>query len=135
MVRFRRKKGTTVCSEPEVDGVQVQYCYCTTDNCNRDNLCSCSSNSGFLKCQQCGKLESGFKCDGPDDQGVSKECPAPGLACFYHKYDNGDTYRGCTIESGPEVCFKGDDSKKCQCKSENCNIDEECYPQSRCDFK
>ena len=128
--------GQNGCQTQEVAGVQVEYCYCTSDNCNQDNQCSCSSgsSSGKMKCQHCGTLESGYKCDSPDDQGESKECLAPGMVCFYHKYDNGDTYRGCTIESGPEVCFEADDSKKCQCQTENCNIDEECYPQSRCDF-
>ena len=112
-------------------GVSITNCYCTTDNCNQDDLCSCPGEE-VLKCRQCSKLETGFKCDGSDDQGELKACPDPNLVCFFHEYDNGDTYRGCTIETGPEACFEGDDSRKCQCKSDNCNRDKECYPQSRC---
>ena len=120
--------GENGCQSQVVDGVEIQYCYCTSDDCNL-NACSCPSR---LKCRQCGELDTGFKCEGPDDQGELKECPDRNLICFHHDYDNGDTYRGCTIETGPEACFEGDDSRKCQCKSDNCNRDKECYPQSRC---
>ena len=115
--------GQDRCITQEVAGVQVEYCYCTSDNCNQDSQCSCSSSSssGTIKCRQCGDIESGFKCDSPEDQGKSIECPADGVTCFYHIYHNGDTYRGCNIESGPSTCLRGKISADCRCKGDNCN--------------
>ena len=120
--------GQDGCQTQEVAGVEVEYCYCTADNCNQDNRCSCSSSSssGSIRCQHCGNIESGFKCDSPNDQGKSKECPADGLTCFYHRYHNGDTYRGCNIESGLTTCLRGKISTDCRCKGDNCNKDEDC---------
>ena len=55
-------------------------CFCTTDNCNKDNQCDCSSSTG-LKCQRCDG-ENG-QCSSPSDNGQSVTCDEDQDACFY----------------------------------------------------
>ena len=65
------------------------------DNCNEGTKCNCGGSGddgpgegggSGIKCRQCGKIESGFKCKGADDNGKSETCPADGVTCFYHRY-------------------------------------------------
>ena len=69
------------------------------DNCNEGNKCNCGgsgendsgeggggSGSAKIRCRQCGRIESGFKCERADDNGRSETCPADGVTCFYHRY-------------------------------------------------
>ena len=68
------------CVNFDFDGYQVAECFCTTDNCNKDNQCDCSSSTG-LKCQRCDG-ENG-QCSSPSDNGKSVTCAEDQDACFF----------------------------------------------------
>ena len=84
------------CINIDHDGIVGYVCYCTTDNCNKDNQCDCSSStqapttqaptttSSRLKCQVCDMYGDGTgACSNDDDNGESMECEEGADVCEY----------------------------------------------------
>ena len=72
--------GVNCKSESEGD-VSSVVCTCDSNNCNKDDGCTCQEPVWGLKCQQCDG--DGGECSSPTDNGQSVTCPEDKDACWY----------------------------------------------------